>query len=163
MDPVPWFDNFLWNHDLPMIMGCEWSKATEGVIFLRMAPGIRKTQIISKAALESMLNQATKDSSTTASARIGVREHFNQSNVSSAGVTGACGTTEVNHGSSGEGDNTTTNHTNESGIPQTLETPNPNQNLNAAEGSTGNLQDTSVTGSYPGTNSVQKDAQVVHI
>ncbi|GER40070.1 MORN (Membrane Occupation and Recognition Nexus)repeat-containing protein [Striga asiatica] len=125
--------------------------------FLRMAPGIRKTQIISKAALQSMLNQATKDSSTAASARIGVREHFNQSNVSSAGVTGASGTTEVHHGSSGEGDNTTTNHTNESGIPQTLETPNPNQNLNAAEGSTGNLQDTSVTGSYPGTNSAQKD------
>ncbi|GER37343.1 epstein-Barr nuclear antigen 4 [Striga asiatica] len=112
--------------------------------FLRMAPGNRKTQIISKAALQSMLNQAAKDSSTTASARIGVREHLNQSNVSSAGVTGANRTTEVHHGSSGEGD--TTNHTNESGIPQTLEVSNQNQNLNAAEGSTGNLQDTSVAG-----------------
>ncbi|GER43535.1 ABC transporter [Striga asiatica] len=107
MDPVPWFDNFLWNHDLPMIMGCEWSKISKN------GERIRKTQIISKAALQSMLNQATKDSSTAASARIGVGEHL----------------------------------TNQIGIPQTLEAPNPNQNLNAAEGSTGNLQDTSVTGS----------------
>ncbi|GER33215.1 PTS system fructose subfamily IIC subunit [Striga asiatica] len=50
-----------------------------------------------------MLNQAAKDSSTGASTRIGVREHLNQSNVSSAGVTGASRTIEVHHGSSGEG------------------------------------------------------------
>ncbi|CAA0819334.1 Unknown protein [Striga hermonthica] len=104
-----------------------------------------------------MLNQASKDSSNAASARIGVREHLNQSNapsnVPSAGVegtagvevTGASGTSEVHHGSSGEGDNTTVNHTNESGIPQTLEASNQNHNLNAAEDS-GNLQDTSIKG-----------------
>ncbi|CAA0840364.1 Unknown protein, partial [Striga hermonthica] len=115
--------------------------------------GICKPRIISKAYLQSMVNQAAKDSSTTALARIGVRERLNQlnvsSNVPSAGVetagvevTGESRTIEVDHGSSGEGDNTTTNHTNESGIPQTLEDSNQNQNLNAAEA--GNLQDTSI-------------------
>ncbi|CAA0826826.1 Unknown protein [Striga hermonthica] len=100
-----------------------------------------------------MLNQAAKDSSTAASSRIGVKERLNQSNVSSnvpsagnetAGVevTGASRTT---HGSSPEGDNTTANNTNESGIPQTLEASNRNQNLNDVEGS-GNLQDKSVKG-----------------
>ncbi|CAA0811177.1 Polynucleotidyl transferase- ribonuclease H-like superfamily protein [Striga hermonthica] len=33
MDPVPWFENFLWNHDLPMIMGCEWSKVFAAVLW----------------------------------------------------------------------------------------------------------------------------------
>ncbi|GER38387.1 DNA ligase [Striga asiatica] len=107
-----------------------------------MAPGNRKNTVISKASLQSLLNQAAKDSSTAASARIGVRKLFNQSNMSSDGVAGASRTTEVHNGSSG--DNTTENHTNESGIPQTLEAPNQNLNLDAPEGSTGNLQETSV-------------------
>ncbi|GER45909.1 ubiquitin family protein, partial [Striga asiatica] len=110
--------------------------------FLRIAPGNRKNTVISKASLQSLLNQAAKDSSTAASARIGVRKLFNQSNMSSDGVARASRTIEVHNGSSG--DNTTGNHTNESGIPQTLEAPNQNLNLDAAEGSTGNLQETSV-------------------
>ncbi|GER40489.1 K-box region and MADS-box transcription factor family protein [Striga asiatica] len=54
--------------------------------------------------------------------------------MSSDGVVGASRTAEVHNGSSG--DNTSGNHTNESGIPQTLEAPNQNLNLDAAEGST---------------------------
>ncbi|GER55458.1 centriolar coiled-coil protein of 110 kDa [Striga asiatica] len=92
----------------------------------------------------SFLNQAAKDSSIAPSACIGVIKLFNQSNVSSDGVAGASRNTKVHNGCSGECDNTTVNHTNESSIPQTLEAPNENLNLNAAEGSTGNLQETSV-------------------
>ncbi|GER54504.1 calponin-3 [Striga asiatica] len=111
-----------------------------------MAPGNRKNTVISKASLQSLLNQAAKDSSTAASARIGVKKLFNQSNMSSDGVARASRTTEGHNGSSG--DNTTGNHTNESGIPQTLEAPNQNLNLDAAEGSTGNLQETSVKANH---------------